>query len=245
MSKAPSQQDFQNMAVAAQKAGEVSQAANQAKEQAGGVKVMGGAAAAAGGVGLLVAGPVAGLALAGGAMYATTRSDGLGDSARACGQGVVGTAQQAKAFNEEHQVTQKVGAIAKGAYNKAKELDDKHKIVDNTKAGAQATWDKAVEVNQKYQVTTKLGNGLVKGLKKDDKHKIVDNTKAVLKVNFELVSGELCLTRCLAATWDKAVEVNQKYQVTTKLGNGLVKGLNKVADMMDGGKGKPGNPPQQ
>eukprot|EP00961_Rhodomonas_salina_P240839 3254227-Rhodomonas_salina.1 len=103
MSKPLNQNDMQNMAVAAQKAGEVSQAANQATQQAGGVKVMGGAAAAAGGVGLLVAGPVVGVALAAGAAYATTRSDGVGDSARACGQGVVGTAGKAKAFNEVRQ----------------------------------------------------------------------------------------------------------------------------------------------
>eukprot|EP00961_Rhodomonas_salina_P161413 2173539-Rhodomonas_salina.1 len=103
MSKPLTQNAMQNMAMAAQKACEVSQAENQVTQQAGGVKVMGRAAAAVGGVGLLVAGPVVGVALAADAAYATTLSDGVGNGARACGQGVVGTVQQAKAFNEVRQ----------------------------------------------------------------------------------------------------------------------------------------------
>ena len=54
-----------------------------------GMTLMGGAAAAAGLMGTLLAGPLIGLGLAGGAAYAATRSDEVGDAARATGSAAI------------------------------------------------------------------------------------------------------------------------------------------------------------
>ena len=93
-----------------------------------GAAAVGGVAAAA-----LVGGVVLPVAAAGAAGYAATRSDGIGDAARATGNAAVSTAAKAKEYEQEHQVGAKIKTIGEGAVAKAKEVNEKYHVVDNVK----------------------------------------------------------------------------------------------------------------
>ena len=69
--------------------------------------VVAGAAVVGGTAGVVLAGPVIGLAAAGGAAYAATRSDGVGDAAKATGTAALAVGDKAREFNAEHDVTNK------------------------------------------------------------------------------------------------------------------------------------------
>ena len=74
--------------------------------------VVAGAAVVGGTAGVVLAGPVIGLAAAGGAAYAATRSDGVGDAAKATGTAALAVGDKAREFNAEHDVTNKAARAA-------------------------------------------------------------------------------------------------------------------------------------
>ena len=73
---------------------------------------------------------VGGAALAG---YAATRQDGVGEAARAVGDGVITAGSKAQELNEKHHITDKMRDVAVKAANKAKEVDDKYHVIDQVK----------------------------------------------------------------------------------------------------------------
>ena len=84
------------------------QEGRDAVKRAGGVSSIAGAAAVGGVVAGVALGPTAAVLAAGGAAYAATRSDGVGEAARQVGAAAVTAGQQAKAYDQEHNVTGKV-----------------------------------------------------------------------------------------------------------------------------------------
>ena len=115
-------------------AGAAVSGANAAKSAGGGdmakgAKVMAGAAAVGGlAVGVVAGSTVLGVAAAGGAAYAATRSDGVGDAAKATGKAAVTMAGKAQEFNKEHHVTEKATAAAKKGLAVASDFDKKHDV---------------------------------------------------------------------------------------------------------------------
>jgi hypothetical protein len=108
--------------------------AQEGTKRAGGASVVAGAAAVGGvAAAALVGGVVLPVAAAGAAGYAATRSDGIGDAARATGNAAVSGLAAAKEFEQEHQVGAKVKTIGQGAVEKAKEVNEKYQVVDNVK----------------------------------------------------------------------------------------------------------------
>lgn len=127
-----------------------------------GAKTMGATAAMAGAAGLLMIGPIAGLVAAGGAAYATTRSDKIGDGARNVGKAGVAAADKVKALNEEHGITDKAKAVGTAAAEKAKNIDEKYQVREKATQAAVKGVSIAQDFNEKHKVTEKLGTGLAK-----------------------------------------------------------------------------------
>jgi len=123
-------------------------------------KVAVGAAAVGAVIGTLVLGPITGVIVAGAAVYATTRSDRIGDAVR-------GT-----------------GTVACNAYDKAVEADKKYGIFDRIKSAGQATMQKASEINKEYKITDKAqtyAKQAVEEAKKiDAKYEITDKATAAI-----------------------------------------------------------------
>ena len=85
--------------------------ANQGGSDGNGVdpKIMTGAAVVGGVAATLIAGPVIGVIAAGGAAYAATRSDKVGEAAKATGGAAVAVGGKVVDINKEHKVTDKIG----------------------------------------------------------------------------------------------------------------------------------------
>ena len=97
----------------------------------GWLKAVAGAAAAGVGVGLVASGPIAAVALGGAAVYATTRSDGVGEAARSVGTGTANAVSAAKKYNEEHNVTGRIAEGASQVYEGAKSMDERHQVLSS------------------------------------------------------------------------------------------------------------------
>lgn len=133
----------------------------------GGSSVLGAVAAIGGVAGvLLTRGPIGGLACAAGAAYAATRSDKVGDAARAVGQAGVTGADKAVALNEKYQFTGKVMAVGTAtaakaqdlsshAVAKVQDLDSQYHISEKAKTVSVATVTKAQELGVATAARTK------------------------------------------------------------------------------------------
>ena len=132
--------------------------ANAAKSAGGGdmvsgAKVMAGAAAVGGltvGCGL-GGGVILGVAAAGGAAYAATRSDGIGDAAKATGKAAIVAAGKAQEFDKKHDVSGKAVAAAKQGFAMASAFDKEHNVSGKAAKGI-----------------TSVMNGITKALEKKD-----------------------------------------------------------------------------
>ena len=90
--------------------------------------VMTGAAVVGGVAATIVAGPILGVAAAGGAAYAATRGDQVGDAAKATGNAAIAVGQKAQELDREHQITRKVGEAAQGTWRAVNDFNQKHDV---------------------------------------------------------------------------------------------------------------------
>merc|ERR1719453_2130122 len=90
--------------------------------------------------GAAVVGGVAatGLAAAGGVAYAATRSDKVGDAAKATGAAAIAVGTKAQQLDREHQITNRAVEATKGAVGAASSLNAKYDI--SGKASETITW---------------------------------------------------------------------------------------------------------
>ena len=111
--------------------------ANQGDSNGNGMdpKIMTGAAVVGGVAATLIAGPVIGVIAAGGAAYAATRSDKVGEAAKATGGAAVAVGGKVVDINKEHKVTDKIGDGLKKAGSALQSFDSKHDVSGKT-AGA-------------------------------------------------------------------------------------------------------------
>ena len=86
----------------------------------------------------MVAGPLIGIAAAGGAAYAATRSDKVGDAAMATGNAAIAVGTKAQQLDREHHITQRAADATKGVMNAAASLNQRHDLTG--KASDAVTW---------------------------------------------------------------------------------------------------------
>jgi len=144
-------------------------AATAAVGSAGGVKTLAACAALGAGAGFLVLGGTigAGVSIVGGAAaagYAATRSDKVGDAARAAGGLAIKGADKAKEINDKHHLTEKLADAGTKAVAAAKGADDKYGISTKLATGIGAAVKKAGEIENKHKVTDKVAGGISAGL---------------------------------------------------------------------------------
>ena len=138
--------------------------ANEAVNKAGGASTMAGAAGAGLLVGGLAIGPVAALAGAAGAAYATTRGDEWGDAARATGDASAAAYAKAKELDRDHHILSRTKDALVTGYNKAVEIDQQYSILDRTKRFARDSYSKAREIDQQYDLSGKAASATISGM---------------------------------------------------------------------------------
>jgi hypothetical protein len=148
---------------------QVSSAAQEAAQRAGGVKVVAATAAVGAACSFMILGGAIGTTFAvvggaGAAAYATSRDDKIGEAARKVGQVTLAGVDKAKAIDEEHHLTEKAATAAKTGVAKAREVDAKYGISDKVSTGAGAAFSKIKAIEEKHQLTDKVAAGVGKGL---------------------------------------------------------------------------------
>jgi hypothetical protein len=127
-------------------------------------KVVGAAAIAGGVAGLVVAGPIVGLAGAVGAGILATQKGTAGEISRASGDVVISAGDRAKKLDEKHHIVDKTKQSTQDLVQKGKELDEKHHITDKTKKAAGGLVKNAKQFEEKHHIGEKAGKGLKNGL---------------------------------------------------------------------------------
>ena len=122
-----------------------------------------GAAAVGGVIGCLLIGPITGVVVAGVALYATTRDDGIGNAARATGSAAVAGFDKAKDAAEKNHVFDKLKVAGAATAKKAGEINEQYHITGNIKAATKSTVSEASRLNQKYDITGKAARGVMSG----------------------------------------------------------------------------------
>jgi len=148
---------------------QASSAATAAVGSAGGVKTLAACAALGAGAGFMVLGGTvgAGISIVGGAAcagYAATRSDKVGDAARAAGGLALKGADKAKELNDKHHITEKLTDAGTKAVVAARGADEKYGISTKVADGLGAAIKKAGDIEQKHKVTDKVAGGISAGL---------------------------------------------------------------------------------
>jgi len=149
-----------------QKAAEIGVAGVEATKRAdpsgegslkGGAKVLAGAAVVGGvAVGTVAGSVTLGVVGAGAAAYAATRTDKVGDAARATGKAAIAVGTKADELNKEHKVTEKIGSAAKSTFNTMKSLDQKHGFTTKAAQGVTAAMNGITKKLEKSEGTPAL-----------------------------------------------------------------------------------------
>jgi len=124
-------------------------------------KVMGAAACIAGGAGLLLSGPVVGVAACAAAAYATTREDKAGSAARKVGSVGVCAVDKASSLAEQHRISHNVVAAGQSAVGQAKALDSRYRVSARARVATSQTQQAINEFNRDYRVTDRIKGGLL------------------------------------------------------------------------------------
>lgn len=95
-----------------------------------------GIAAAAAVTGLVLIGPITGIAVAGAALYATTREDSIGDAARQGGVAACAAYDFGMVKAKEHNVYERLRDAGTATYKKAVEVNNELKITERASATA-------------------------------------------------------------------------------------------------------------
>ena len=98
-------------------------------------RIIAGAAVVGGVAATLLVGPVVGIVAAGGAAYAATRSDKVGEVAKSTGQAAVAVGGKAAALDKEHGITNKIGDGLKTGVKAAQGFDQKHDVSGKVAGG--------------------------------------------------------------------------------------------------------------
>ena len=148
---------------------------NSRTREVGGAAVIGTAA------GLVIAGPIVGVAAGGAAAYAATSNGTIGNAARQSGETISSAGDKAKEINKKHEITKKSMKMAKSAVQSAKRFDEKHQVVDKSKKMASSAVQKTKKFDEKHHVvdkSKKMASSAVQKTKDiNEKHHVVDKSK--------------------------------------------------------------------
>ena len=127
-------------------------------------KVIGAAAIAGGVAGLVIAGPLVGIAGAAGAGILATQKGTAGEVARASGDVVISAGERAKKIDQKHHVVDKTKKATHDLVQKGKEIDQKHHVVDKTKNAVKGMVEETKKFEKKHHFGAKAGKGMKDGL---------------------------------------------------------------------------------
>ena len=123
-----------------------------------------GAAGVAAAAGVLISGPLVGVVLAGGAVYATTRNDQIGEATKAVGEATVRAIEKGREIGNKYGIFDKMKSAASATYTKAKEINDEYKVTDQMKVCASSAATKAKEIDEKYKISETTSNAILSGV---------------------------------------------------------------------------------
>jgi len=98
-------------------------------------KVRGAAAAISGATGLLVLGPITGVAVGMATAVAATREDQVGSVARKVGDAGIQLFDEARRLNKEHKISHRIESTTAQARQKLVQLDERHGVLDKLGRG--------------------------------------------------------------------------------------------------------------
>ena len=123
-----------------------------------------GAAGVACAAGVLLSGPVVGVILAGGAVYATTRNDKIGEATKAVGEATVRAIDKGRELGNRYGIFDKMKEAASATYAKAKEINEEYKVTDKMKECAISATEKAKELDSKYKISETTSKAVLSGV---------------------------------------------------------------------------------
>jgi len=162
-------------------------------------------AAAVGGVAATVAtsSMLLGAAGAGAAVYAATRSDGLGEATRATGQGAAAGFAKVRQYNQEHKVTERASAAAVSTWQQAQQFNEEHKITERTSAAAASAWQQTKQFNEDHKVTERASAAAASAWQQtkqfNEEHKVTERASAAA-----------------ASAWQQTKQFNEDHKVTER-----------------------------
>lgn len=104
-----------------------------------------------------------GVVVAGAALYASTREDGVGSAMRSTGDTAVHAYERAAHSAQKHHVGEKLSAAGQATYKKATEIDDQYHISDNVKHATVVAAKEAKKINDKYDITGSASRAAASG----------------------------------------------------------------------------------
>lgn len=123
-----------------------------------------GATAAAAVIGTLLVGPITGVCVAGVALYATTRSDNVGDAARSAGGAVCSAYDTGAEMSSRYQIPQKIKAAGMATVTKMQEIDSEYKLTEKATVAGKEMAKQAKELDSKYAITATASSALAQGM---------------------------------------------------------------------------------
>lgn len=126
-------------------------------------------------VGTLIVGPVSGVILAGGALYASQRRDYVGDAARKGGELAVKAYNRASEIDKAYGITTHLKAAAATTYTKAKEIDAEFKISEKAREAGATAAGEARKIDNKYKISSSVSSSVSKAVTCG----VAEGTKAV------------------------------------------------------------------
>lgn len=123
-----------------------------------------GAAGVAAAAGVLLSGPIVGVVLAGGAVYATTRNDKVGEATKAVGEATVRAIEKGREIGNKYGIFDKMKSAASATYTKAKEINDEYKVTDQMSQCASSAATKAKEIDEKYKISETTSQAILSGV---------------------------------------------------------------------------------
>lgn len=116
-------------------------------------------------IGTLLIGPITGIVVAGAALYASTRSDNIGDATRATGSAAVSLYGKTVDAAERYHVREKVTAATEATMKKANEINEQYKVTEHIQSATKEIVKGAQELDQKYDISGKTASLLQAGAK--------------------------------------------------------------------------------
>ena len=114
-------------------------------------------------LGTLVIGPVTGIVVAGAALYATTRSDSIGNVSRSIGHASVASYRKSVEVANQYQIGEKLQTAYTATVNKASEIDREYKLTEKATSISKDIASKAKEADAKYKITENVSSAISRG----------------------------------------------------------------------------------